>query len=202
MNSRARYNAGRSGRPGRRLLAGRRGSWAASSAVFAAGCWIPPGGWSPPEADAARATDVESHRQRERNTRNMDKDPRGQVDYAVLETAPFWVGQRIRNTNPLGAASSSPCRRRTPPTLPRVTARWPLGGGRRGIRPALRPSRASLPDPGGWLMVVERAGRPGPPLLARPATCKRGDVFGFSLGLKGRGQRGTNPIRRQVRSAP
>ena len=44
-------------------------------------------------------TDVESHRQRERNTKAMNRDPRGQVDYGVPQTAPFWVGQRIRNTH-------------------------------------------------------------------------------------------------------
>jgi hypothetical protein len=49
--------------------------------------------------DAAVATDVESHGQRERSTKTMNRDPRGQVDYGVPQTAPFWVGQRIRNTN-------------------------------------------------------------------------------------------------------
>jgi len=49
--------------------------------------------------DAAVVTDVESHRQRERNTKTMDSDPRGQVDYGVPQTAPFWVGQRIRNAH-------------------------------------------------------------------------------------------------------
>jgi hypothetical protein len=29
----------------------------------------------------------------------MNRDPRGQVDYGVPQTAPFWVGQRIRNTH-------------------------------------------------------------------------------------------------------
>lgn len=47
--------------------------------------------------DAAAVTDVESHHQRERNARAMNSDPRGRVDYGVPQTAPFWVGQRIRN---------------------------------------------------------------------------------------------------------
>ena len=47
----------------------------------------------------AVVADVESHRQGERNTNAMNRDPRGQVDYGVPQTAPFWVGQRIRNAN-------------------------------------------------------------------------------------------------------
>ena len=49
--------------------------------------------------DAAVVTDVESHRLLERTTKSMGRDPRGQVDYGVPQTAPFWVSQRIRNAN-------------------------------------------------------------------------------------------------------
>jgi hypothetical protein len=49
--------------------------------------------------DAAVVTDVRSRRERERNTNAMNSDPRGQVDHGVPQTAPFWVGQRIRTSN-------------------------------------------------------------------------------------------------------
>lgn len=49
--------------------------------------------------DAVVVPDVESYGQLERNTRAMNRNQRGQVDYGVPQTAPFWVGQRIRNTH-------------------------------------------------------------------------------------------------------
>jgi hypothetical protein len=49
--------------------------------------------------DAAVTTDHETHHHLERTVQAMNRPPRGHVDHGVPQTAPFRVGQRIRNTH-------------------------------------------------------------------------------------------------------
>ena len=49
--------------------------------------------------DPAVSTDHETHDHLERTVQEMNRDPRGRVDHGVPQTAPFRVGQRIRNPN-------------------------------------------------------------------------------------------------------
>ena len=49
--------------------------------------------------DAAVTTAHETHHHLERTVQAMNRNPRGHVDHGVPQTAPFRVGQRIRNNH-------------------------------------------------------------------------------------------------------
>ena len=49
--------------------------------------------------DAAVSAGHETHHHLERTVQAMNRNPRGHVDHGVPQTAPFRVGQRIRNTH-------------------------------------------------------------------------------------------------------
>ena len=109
--------------------------------------------------DAAVTTDHETQHHLERTVQAMNSPPRGLVDHGVPQTAPFRVGQRIRNTH------AWPRRRhRRPGTRcrrpPRPRPRRPVVGDRRRIRPALHAARARRSGPGGPHLDLERPRRP------------------------------------------